>query len=261
MMNCDEIRPLLSAYGDNELTVTEMESVKQHVATCASCAAHLAGLKELSTQLQHPDLRYAPRRAFRADLAAQLNREREKRPRFSLPTFGYGALTGLAAAALALIVFMPVITGTKMARKGDPLYAEMVNDHVRSLLAEHLIDVKSSDRHTVKPWFLGKIDYSPTVPNLADAGFPLVGGRLDYVHGHPAPALVYGRNKHRINVFVLPSAEAPTANNGVETESMRGYNVVRWELGDLVYWAVSAVAMDDLVALSRAFQTSVGTKP
>ena len=125
---------------------------------------------------------------------------------------------------------------------------QLIGSHVRSLLANHLTDVETSNKHVVKPWFNGKIDFAPPVPDLADQGFPLAGGRLDYVSGKVVPALVYHRRLHTINVFIWPIKSGAI----VPTRTLRrdGYSLVEWKRGDLEFWAVSDI---DAVEL-RQFQ-------
>jgi anti-sigma factor RsiW len=127
----------------------------------------------------------------------------------------------------------------------------LVADHVRSTLASHLVDVETSDRHTVKPWFNGRIDFAPPVVDLAARGFALVGGRVDYLDGRVVAALVYRRNKHVINVFVRPEPR------GLRLPSLGrprdGYSVVRWSEGGLEFWAVSDVEPHELETLKREF--------
>jgi anti-sigma factor RsiW len=135
---------------------------------------------------------------------------------------------------------------------GDALVVEAVNDHVRSLMAEHLFDVQSTDQHTVKPWFLGRLDFSPPVTDLAASGFPLVGGRLDYLGGRPVAALVYQRQKHTINVFIAP--EPGRAASGIEEHAARGFHVRRWTHDDMTFWAVSDLNDAELTEFARALR-------
>jgi anti-sigma factor RsiW len=162
-----------------------------------------------------------------------------------LGRLGWGA-GGAIAAGLALTVALPQQVAS------DGIEQQMVASHVRSLLADHLVDIPTSDRHVVKPWFNGKIDFSPPTPDLKAAGFPLVGGRLDYIGGRVVPAIVYRRNLHTINVFAWPAGKAPVA----ETMASDGYTLVHWRQGDLDFWAVSDVAGGDLDRFRKAFEAA-----
>jgi anti-sigma factor RsiW len=147
-----------------------------------------------------------------------------------------------AGVALTLAV-------TRLTPWPDPVVADVVADHVRSMMADHLTDVATSDQHTVKPWLSARLDLSPVVKELAPEGFPLVGGRLDYVDGHTAAAIVYRRNKHVINLFVFVSEERSDA--APKQDFRNGFNIVRWRMGGLTYIAVSDVEAAQLLAFGR----------
>ena len=140
----------------------------------------------------------------------------------------------MAAAALVLLTLVPFMRGPSTE---EILTREVVSSHVRSLMANHLADIPSSDQHTVKPWFSGKLDFSPPVQDLANQGFPLVGGRLDYLNNQPVAALVYQRDKHLINLFIWPSDKGAPAE--VARVTRQGYNLIHWSGSGMNFWAVS----------------------
>jgi len=159
----------------------------------------------------------------------------------------------MAVSLTGSILF--VRSSARAARAIDPVDAvaqEVVSSHVRALMGDHLFDVRSTDQHTVKPWFLGKLDFSPPVDDLAQAGFPLTGGRLDYVAGRPVAALVYTRGQHAINLFVWPGAS--DAAGSPDARAIRGFHVRHWMQGAMSYWAVSDVNDADLDQFVRALQ-------
>jgi anti-sigma factor RsiW len=233
-MTCDEARELIGPYQDGELASERRAEVSAHLDACAPCAALLKRNLDLSRSIR--DL--APSYQAPAQL---LDRNGTGGSRPGLGFWG-GLSLGLAAVAVAMVLLLP--------RRNPDLAASLVADHVRSLMATHLIDVPSSDRHTVKPWFLGKVDFAPTIPDLSLQGFPLLGGRLEYVSGKPAAALVYRKAKHIINVFVLKGEEPP------KPEDLDGYHVVSWQEGGLEYSAVSDAAPGDLQTFSAEFQSA-----
>jgi anti-sigma factor RsiW len=134
----------------------------------------------------------------------------------------------------------------------DALVAELVDNHVRSLIGEHLVDIRSTDQHTVKPWFAGKADFAPRVVDLTSAGFPLLGGRVDYIHGRTAAALVYGRRRHTVNLFMWPAAKADTE---LESRRYNGYALLHWVDDGLSYWAVTDAAPADLETFRKLFES------
>jgi anti-sigma factor RsiW len=155
---------------------------------------------------------------------------------------------GAAAAVLLVVVVAARIGSNWIAPSHDELIAkEIVGGHIRSLMANHLSDVTSTDQHTVKPWFDGKLTFAPPVVDLRQEGFPLIGGRLDYVDGKPVAALVYQRRLHYINVFIWPSTGVPDA--APASEALEGYNILHWSQSGMTSWAISDLSADDLKTL------------
>jgi len=157
-----------------------------------------------------------------------------------------------ACGALLAVSVMTFYAGTNADEA--PVESQVVASHVRSLMGDHLMDVASTDQHTVKPWFTGKLDYAPPVIDLADQGFPLVGGRLDYVQDRPVAALVYRRRGHTINVFVLPERDARRAASGITAD--HGYQVARWTRGEMRFWAVSDLSREEMAKFQAGMQAA-----
>jgi anti-sigma factor RsiW len=233
LVDCREVDGLLGAYLDGELEPAVSTSVRDHADTCAACRQRLASLDALGRIVRRAPYYQAPD-ALRARLAPA----RARSAATSSQRLAWAAAAVMVVSLTGSILL--VRSSTRAARTGDPVdlvAQEVVSSHVRALMGEHLFDVRSTDQHTVKPWFLGKLDFSPPVADLAQAGFPLTGGRLDYVAGHPVAALVYTRGQHTINLFVWP--EASDAGRSLETRAIRGFHVRHWTRGGMSYWAVS----------------------
>jgi anti-sigma factor RsiW len=232
---------MLHAWLDDELDAANVAAVEAHIAACPSCSAMAERFSTLRETVTDPALRYAPPAGLRERIDAALP-GLERPSRQWQQSLGWGA-GGAIAASLALMLAMPQPAAT------GSVGSQLVASHVRSLLADHLVDIPTSDRHVVKPWFNGKIDFSPPTPDLNADGFPLVGGRLDYIGGRVVPAIVYRRRLHTINLFVWPAS-----GEASDTMSVDGYTVLHWREGDLDFWAVSDVAADDLAQFRAAFE-------
>jgi len=225
-MSCELVERDIDAYLDRELDAKSSAAVREHIMTCAACRRQLAQREALSRLVRGASYYSAPDR-LRARVLTQSTRSNSRRR----------VLTWAAAAALILSVGAGMTLWRPASSRGDVIAAEVVNSHVRALMANHLFDVQSTDLHTVKPWFLGRLDFSPPVVDFASIGFPLVGGRLDYVGGRPVAALVYQRQKHTINVFVSPQGDDPSIHDLVLT--IRGFNLRHWIHNGMSFWAVS----------------------
>jgi anti-sigma factor RsiW len=246
MAQCEGFDIQLSAYVDGELEELGVAGVEAHLKECPACAGRVEGERRLRAAFR---THLAPLRApehLRADVRDAIAGAGGKPGGSGKPgTRLFGAAQWLALAATIAVA---VLGGREWAlwsvsRQTAPLEAELVTAHVRSLQLSHLTDVPSSDHHTVKPWFAGKLDYSPPVPELDSLGFRLIGGRLDYVRDRPTAVLVYGRRQHIINLFLWPSGDS-TAATKVETD--RGYNSVHGAGGGIAYWAISDLDVAEL---------------
>lgn len=244
-MTCDYLDRDLDAYVDRELGVEAEAAVREHVNGCAACRSRVSERQALTRVLRSLPYREVPARV-RVAVAAGARRARSIR--------SPGALA--AAAVLIIAVGGGAFALLRPApRGGDAAFvAEVVDGHLRSLMADHLVDVRSTDQHTVKPWFAGRLDFSPPVVDLASIGYPLVGGRVDYVGGQPVAALVYQRRQHVINVFVAPVATA--AIGGPAAQSIRGFHVRRWVSGGMSLWAVSDLNEAELDQFVGALRSS-----
>jgi anti-sigma factor RsiW len=243
-MNCAEMHPLLHAYVDNELDLMPSLEVDRHLKSCARCAAEKRSLESLRSNLRHSDLAFRAPDALRALIRKSIRNEVDEKPsRNSRPWVWQLLALGSIGFAAVTLLLQPVVSDH------DRLADEAVSSHVRSLMAGHLMDVASTDQHTVKPWFNGKIDFAPDVKDFATQGFPLLGGRLDYLDGQTVVALIYGHNKHTINVFVWPAKKASDST----TEERRGYSVINRDLHGLHYCIVSDLNGKDLGEFSKLF--------
>ncbi|HEY6070074.1 MAG TPA: anti-sigma factor [Chthoniobacterales bacterium] len=231
-MNHDQIRELLHAYADGELDVINGREVEQHLQGCCECRAMHEQIRALHEALTNDTPAYRAPARLRRNVRAALRRE----ARSSEKTFSPW-LVFATGAALAAIVLGLILSQTTRTSHENTIVDQVVANHVRSLLATHLVDVASSDQHTVKPWFDGKIDFAPDVRDFAMSGFPLVGGRLDYLDDKTVVVLVYQRNKHPINVFIAPAPGIGDTSPASFTR--RGYNLLSWVNRDMRYWVVS----------------------
>ncbi|SIO66086.1 Transmembrane transcriptional regulator (anti-sigma factor RsiW) [Bradyrhizobium erythrophlei] len=254
-MTCDEAEVLLHALIDGELDAGHARDVETHIAGCQHCAAALSDYREMSKAVADADLRYKAPPELRQRIEAALPQPLAQvvqmpSRRAVLRGFAMGsAVSALAATGLVAIV----LRNDDMER----IQSEVVSAHLRSLQAGHLIDVISTDQHTVKPWFNGKLDVSPPVINLTAEGFTLIGGRLDYVDARAIGAVVYRRRQHVINLFVAQTAS--TERRSAKIETIQGFNIRHWSDRGLNYWAVSDLAKDELAEFGDKFEAAMGS--
>ena len=249
-MRCDEMQELIGPYLDGELDLVNSLELETHLQDCGMCAPVYQNYQALRHAMSASALYFNPpgdlQKRVRSSLLQASKGENQPR-RFSWqqtsPLLWRWGRVGVAAVALVLIS-VAAISLLKAPAESELLARDVVANHIRSLMADHLTDVPSSDQHTVKPWFNGKLDFSPPVKDLAGDGFPLVGGRLDYLDHRPVAALVYQRRQHLINVFVWPATAS--GGEGVKEQAQQGYNATGWISAGVCYWAVSDLNRDEL---------------
>ena len=248
-MNHDRAKNLLPAYVDHQIGAIRRFLLGRHIARCPSCLGELEALQTLRTAIRTnlPVHRAPPALAMRIGSALP----REAPPVVRRPSVRFGfAGTAMAGGFAGILLTVAV---TRLSPAPDPLIADAVSDHVRSLMADHLTDVATSDRHIVKPWLSDRLDLSPVVKDFVAEGFPLVGGRLDYVAGHRAAAVVYRRDKHVINLFAFVSDGPP--DTAPKLDFHNGFNIVRWRMDGLSYVAVSDVEAVHLMTFVRLVES------
>jgi anti-sigma factor RsiW len=257
IVSCIEPRALVDAYLDRELDLAKSLEIEEHMRECAVCSQAYEEGRRLRTALRDGALYFRTPDNLRRNIDSLVRRvaRGNARPRF----FVSRALAFGVPVAIAASIALSIVPLLKRPMTGELVVDEIVSGHVRSLMAEHLTDVASSDKHTVKPWFDGKLDFSPVVVDLADHGFPLIGGRLDYLQNHSVAALVYGRQKHFINVFIWPSGHEGSQSEA--TVARHGFNVIHWKASQMTYWVVSDLNAADLNEFAELIRSRVGPSP
>jgi len=265
-VSCELTQRYVPGYLDGELDLVRTIEMETHLKGCPACAQELESLKALRAALQRSSLAYPAPAALRERIQSSLRAASGtdvQESKWRWPSLNVWQLAG----AFALLALISISGWQWTARLRAPssdqqLAAEVFASHVRSLEASHLMDVASTDQHTVKPWFDGKLDFSPPVEDLASDGFPLVGGRLDYLEGREVAALVYQRRKHLINVFVWPGAPGSNASQARPAQTIeprQGYNLMRWSGAGFQFWAVSDVSPQDLADFVHLLETRIAS--
>ncbi|WP_413710202.1 anti-sigma factor family protein [Rhizobium sp. Rhizsp82] len=252
---CDQWGPVLHAFTDGELDLVRAAELEAHLAGCPDCRAEMERVRGVRQRIGRDGVRFKMPEEVRAQVLTALSREQaagipaQRRVETASPwsrffrfVRDWSFVPSLAALAASAMLFV----NAPAPELG--IQDQLLASHVQSMLADHLVDVQTSNQHTVKPWFNGRIDFSPPVNDLAKDGFPLVGGRVDYIGGRVVAALVYRRNGHVINLFVWPQ----TAGRQTDSEH-DGYNMAEWSANGLVFWAVSDVSAGDLAAFRASF--------
>jgi anti-sigma factor RsiW len=247
-MNCS--LDVIEAYLDEELDPDSIASVEDHLSGCRSCSETFTRFRAQKANIRStapyytapPQLQQAVRKALRQAAADH------PQPAGGSPPWRWLAIA--ATVLLAVSVSWNVRPTQHPITETDPLPENIVSDHIRSLIGTHLLDVPSSDQHTVKPWFNGKLDFSPEVKDFASQGFPLIGGRLEYLMGRPVAALVYQRRQHIINVFTWPASAAKSERSFARN----GYVALHWNRGSMTFWAVSDISSMELAQFESLYE-------
>jgi anti-sigma factor RsiW len=246
-MNCDEVTPLLNARVDDEIDPIRRSAFDSHVRSCVSCTKDLEDLESVRDAIRNEMRYYKAPEGLRDQVRFSLRGAEfldRGQPRRDWKVWGAIA-AGIGVFALASA---PVLVNSR--NQSQLMAEELLSAHQRALVGQ-IVDVISSDQHTVKPWFNGKLPFSPPVADLASEGFPLQGGRLDYAGGRPVSALVYGRHLHRIDVFVWPASDRKGPPSNFERN---GYNEVSWTKNDFLFTAVSDLNAAELAAFAKLLQ-------
>src|SRR5450631_3062362 len=247
-MNCNEAAGLLPAYGDGALDPMQSAAVEQHLLACTDCAGRRDEQVALGVRIKRdaPYFPAPPSMRSRIDAVVAGTRKPARSPpaRARWRWLGAGAFAGSMATVLAWLIGSAVLDW----RDGTDLAGEAVASHVRATLSNHLTDVATSDRHTVKPWLSARLDYSPPVQDLSGEGFALTGGRVDYLDRHPVATLVYRYRAHVVDVFVRPGAASAARSPSPAVSTVRGFNVVRASGAGMDWLAVSDASADVLTA-------------
>jgi anti-sigma factor (TIGR02949 family) len=238
-IECRDARDLLNAYADDELDAVTSRALETHLRECHGCEKAFEADRAVKAALRNPTLSHAAPASLRDRLLATGAFTNTTAPTPHARSRPPWRLLAFAASLAIAAVLVWQLAASR--RTGELVADAALASHVRSLQSDaHLLDVQSTDQHTVKPWFAGRVDFSPPVRDLSAEGFPLVGGRLDFLHDRPVAALVYRRNKHVINLFVWPGESSPG-----EFER-QGYHLLYWGHGGMTFWAVSDVNAAEL---------------
>ncbi len=271
-MSCEEAIKLIDGYLDGQLDPIANQAIEQHLRECHNCdqayKTHGSLIRAIGNATPYykapAELRERIQSSLREEMADRpdfardaqpLLSKRQPRPRTILWETSWNWLALAAAIIFAAIIALNLAPRLQRPGADQFLATQLIASHVRSLMANHLTDVASSDQHTVKPWLDTKLDFAPAVVDLSGEGFPLVGGRLDYLDNRPVAALIYQRRKHFINLFVWPAK--PDATRTTKAMSRQGYQLLHWVDSDFNYWAVSDVNDKDLQAFKQLFEEQI----
>jgi anti-sigma factor (TIGR02949 family) len=271
-MTCDECGEQLGAYLDQELDAPARETVERHLSGCPRCRSSLEQLRELSVVLRRKLPTYDAPDLLRARIDSAVRSLATGAPQRTVPAAATRTSTDrevrrwrLAALAASVLFVISTTYGALSTRgggsdanpgqrSGDAIAHDVLSSHVRSLMPGHLTDVASTDRHNVKPWFNGRLDYSPPVYDFSDSGFPLVGGRVDYVGSRAVAVLVYQRRQHVISLFTWPAERDAGTPDQRPQQTRQGYHILSWTQGGMTRWAISDLNGEELKEFARLEQ-------
>lgn len=245
-MNCSSVQPLLGAAVDGELDASQQFEIREHLENCPSCQSAYRELQQLQADIRSQAIYYRAPDSLVQRLQSSLRGKHNSN--IHRPALPWKWIAIAASVLLVFSVSANLLLSKRELPKNQLIAREVLSEHIRSLLTSHQVDVISSDRHTVKPWFGDKLDFSPDVKDLRAQGFALIGGRVDYIDQRPVAALVFQRSKHVISLFTWPAASSVAGGR-----SQNGYHFVTWSKDGMTYWAVSDLNLDDLKQFSRLY--------
>jgi len=240
-MNCSS--DLIEAYMDGELDPSAKAAVEEHLSTCQACLEAHARFRKQSASIRAAAPYYPAPAHLQQSVREALRRAAANERPAAVSNMPWRWVAIAATVLLAVSISWNFRRPQGQTSERDLIAQNVLSDHIRSMIGTHLLDVPSTDQHTVKPWFNGKLDFSPDVKDFASQGFPLIGGRLDYLTGRTVAALVYRRRQHVINLFTWPSNSTPVDESHF---SRNGYNAVHWTYRSMTCWAVSDIGMNEL---------------
>ena len=249
-MKCTSSEHLLTLYFDGELAPRDSVEVREHLDGCPACDGHYRVLEQIRSDIRMQVGHYAPPAGLERRVQAALRKAAREEMQAS------GLLQNWVAVAASVLLFVSIASNVALLRSHasarDLLAQEVLSSHLRSLIGTHLVDIPSSDQHTVKPWFNGKLNFSPDVKDFARQGFPLVGGRIEYLDDRPVAALIYQRRKHLINLFLWPAPSS--SSSGYSEMTRRGYNLLSWTQDGMTCWLVSDVPTSELEQFAQLYK-------
>jgi anti-sigma factor RsiW len=256
-MNCQQAKPLIDPYADGELDDAGIVELEKHIHDCPACALAWRNAQNLKKALKQDALFFTAPAELRRTIKAELHSQLKTESRWNVWNWNWlsAATTSIATVCLALLLTVTLTRPSVDQR----LTQEIASSHIRSLMPGHLLDVVSTDQHTVKPWFNGRVDFSPPVKDLAAQEFPLIGGRLDYISGRSVAALVFQHRKHVINLFIWPTNDKDS--KPASLTPVQGYNLIHWSESEMTFWVVSDLNEKELMEFVQDFAKGETVNP